>query len=56
MNSNFYEENNGLEFLDILTILGLILQIDNMQKTSEKFQKIEDKLDIILNKLNLKEF
>lgn len=55
MYSNFFEEENGLEFLDILTILGLVLQLDNMQKTSDKFEELNKKLDIIINKLNLKE-
>lgn len=55
MYSNFFEEENSLEFLDILTILGLVLQLDNMQKTSDKFEEFNKKLDIIINKLNLKE-
>lgn len=51
MNTN-NNENQEIEFLDILTILSFKLQLENMQNSSIKMKRIEEKLDYIINKVN----
>ena len=45
-------ENQGIEFLDILTILSFKLQLENMQNSNIKMKRIEEKIDYIINKIN----
>ena len=44
---------NQLEFLDILSIISFIMQIEQIKNSNKHMQQIEDKLDYIIHKLDL---
>ena len=44
---------NNLEFLDFLSIISFIMQINQIQNSNKHMQQIEDKLDYIIHKLDL---
>lgn len=46
-------ENNNLEFLDFLSIISFVMQINQIQNSNKHMQEIEDKLDYIIHKLDL---
>ena len=48
-----FNENNGFEFLDLLTVLSFYMQVSQIQNSNKHMQQIEDKLDFIINKLGL---
>ena len=45
-------ENNNLEFLDLLTVTSFLLQINQINNSNKHMQEIEDKLDYIIKKLD----
>ena len=44
---------NNIEFLDLLTIASFILQMNQITNSNKHMQEIEDKLDYIIQKLDL---
>ena len=45
--------SNNLELLDLLSIISFIMQINQIENSNKHMQQIEDKLDYIINKLDL---
>jgi hypothetical protein len=44
---------NNFEFLDMLTIVSFCMQIKQIENSNKHMQKIEEKLDYIIQKLDL---
>lgn len=51
-NNNF---NSSLELLDIITIVSFIMQLQNINDSQRHLHTIEEKLDLIIKHLNIKE-
>lgn len=50
-NNNF----SSLELLDIITIMSFIMQVRNIEDSQKHLHAIEEKLDLIIKHLNIKE-
>ena len=51
-NNNNNNINNGLEFLDLITIIAYIMQVEGKCVNAINNREINDRLDIIEIKLN----
>ena len=47
--------NSSLELLDIITIVSFVMQLQNINDSQEHLHAIEEKLDLIIKHLNIKE-
>ena len=50
-NNNF----SSLELLDIITIMSFIMQMRNIENSQKHLHTIEEKLDLIIKHLNIKD-
>lgn len=50
-NNNF----SSLELLDVITIMSFIMQMRNIEDSQKHLHTIEEKLDLIIKHLNIKE-
>ena len=50
-------DNNvsSLELLDVITIISFIMQMRNIEDSQKHLHAIEEKLDLIIKHLNIKE-
>lgn len=56
MNSDDNNNNfSSLELLDIITIMSFIMQMRNIEDSQKHLHAIEEKLDLIIKHLNIKE-